>query len=316
MKHLISIGDLSPEELGRLLRSAAHLKRTAAGPEESAQRPLAGKTLALIFQKPSTRTAVSFAVGMHQLGGYPLLLPAEDLQWGRGEAIADTARSLSRYVDGIMIRAKRHGDVVELAQWSSVPVINGLTEREHPCQVLSDLFTIMEARRVQDPNDLRPMKAAFLGDGNNVAQSWLLAAGLLGFSFHLACPKGYEPEPALVRQARQFATLSGAQLTVSHTPEEAARHADVLYADVWTSMGKEREQGVRRRVFRRFQLNARLVALAQPKVLVMHCLPARRGEEITAEVLDGPRSVVFDQAENRLHVQKALLLTLLSSANR
>ncbi|MBI3291952.1 MAG: ornithine carbamoyltransferase [Elusimicrobia bacterium] len=314
MKDLISVADLSREALCQLLQLAGRLKRERTQPGRTPiEEPLKGKNLALIFQKPSTRTAVSFAIGMHQLGGFPLLLPADALQWGRGEAIADTARSLSRYVQGIVIRAKRHADVVELAQHASVPVINGLSDREHPSQVLSDLLTLMEHRKVKDPFDLRPMKVAFLGDGNNVAQSWLLAASLLGCVFHLACPKGYEPEPTIVAQARQFAGVSGAQLTVSHDPQAAANDADVLYTDVWTSMGKEREQAARRRAFRRFQLNQHMLGLAKPDVLVMHCLPARRGEEITAEVLEGPHSVVFDQAENRLHLQKALLLTLLGA---
>jgi ornithine carbamoyltransferase len=306
-RDFISITDFSTKEIEGLLALAARLKKGAG----SSAMPLKGKTIALIFEKPSTRTLISFASGIHALGGFPLTLQSENLQWKRGETIADMARAMTRYVRGIVIRARRHADVVELARYAGIPVINGLTDLEHPCQVLADLMTIWE-RHGRKLSALRKLKIVFLGDSNNVSNSWLLLAGMMGLHFVLACPGGYDPDSNLLRQARQLAIESGGHLEIVHDPQVAALGADVLYTDVWTSMGHESEESKRREAFRPFQLNAALVAKAKPHVLVLHCLPARRGEEITDEVIDGPHSVVFDQAENRLHVQKAILLQLMA----
>jgi len=304
-RDFISITDFSTKEIETLLSSAGRLKKGAGS-----AMPLKGKTIALIFEKPSTRTLISFASGIHALGGFPLTLQSENLQWKRGETIADMARAMSRYVRGIVIRARRHADVVELARYSDIPVINGLTDLEHPCQVLADLMTIWE-RHGRKMSELRKLKIVFLGDSNNVSNSWLLLAGMMGLHFVLACPSGYDPDSNLLRQARQLAIGSGGRLEIVHDPQVAAQGADVLYTDVWTSMGHESEESKRQEAFRPFQLNAALVTKAKPHVLVLHCLPARRGEEITDEAIDGPHSVVFDQAENRLHIQKAILLRLM-----
>lgn len=305
-RDLISITDFSASEITDLLRRAVALKKS-----RRAQTALRGKTVALVFEKPSTRTLVSFASGIQALGGFPLVLQSEALQWKRGEPLADMARVMSRYVDGIMIRARLHEDVQELARLSTVPVINGLTDREHPCQVLADLLTLWE-RHGGTLAALRKLKVVFLGDANNMSNSWLLAAGALGLHFVLACPTGYDPEEALMRRAQSLGRSSGARLQVIHDPQVAATGADVLYTDVWTSMGQESEETQRKRDFRPFQLNGALLAKASPKAVVLHCLPARRGEEITEDVLEGPHSIVFDQAENRLHIQKAILLMLMA----
>jgi ornithine carbamoyltransferase len=266
------------------------------------ERPLTGKTLALIFTKSSTRTRVSFEVGMVQLGGYALFLSARDMQLGRGEPIADTARVLSRYVDGIMIRTYSHEEIEELARYASVPVINGLTDLLHPCQVLADLFTVQEALGTWEGKVV-----AWIGDGNNVANSWLHAAGLLGFELRLACPEGYEPNREIFEWAKRSATV-----TMFEDPEEAARGAHVVNTDVWASMGQEGEADARRLAFKGFTVDEALMKAAHPDAIFLHCLPAHRGEEVTAAVMDGPQSRVFDQAENRLHVQKALLAKLMS----
>lgn len=307
-KDLVSIADLTASGILDLLSTAAQLKKKPV-PQPL---PLAGKTISLIFQKPSTRTSISFAAGIHQLGGFPLILQADDLQWQRGESPSDTARVMSRYVDAVVIRAIRHKDVEDIAHNASLPVINGLTDQEHPCQVLADLLTLWE-RQNGDLASLRRLKLVFLGDANNVANSWLLAAALLGMHFVLACPERYGPKPDRLAQAQGLAARSGAQLVIVSDPLSAVQEADALYTDVWVSMGQEKELEERRRVFRPYQVNAMLLRQAKPGAMVMHCLPAKRGEEITDDVIDGPQSIVFDQAENRLHIQKAILIKLLAS---
>ncbi len=298
------MADLEPEVLLRLLESARGLK--------ARRRPrtdLRGKTLGMIFQKPSTRTSVSFAVAMYELGGFPFT--AQELQMKRGESLADTARTLSRYVSGIMIRANRHGDVEELARHASVPVINGLTDKEPPCQVLADLFTLWEVFKLRKAGDLKGLRVAYVGDGNNMAQSWMLAAGLLGMELTVCSPEGYDPERESVEKAQALHARNGGRLVFERDPLKAADGARALYTDVWASMGKEEERDRRKQVFAGYQVNEKLLSAARPDAVVMHCLPAHRGEEITDGVLDGPRSVVFQQAENRLHVQKAVLLRYL-----
>ncbi|HEY8393897.1 MAG TPA: ornithine carbamoyltransferase [Thermaerobacter sp.] len=303
-RDFLTLGEFTPEELAALLDLALVMKRDwQAG---RGGQPLYGKTLALIFEKPSTRTRVSFEVGMQQLGGRVLTLTTRDMQLSRGETIADTARVLSRYVDGIMIRAYSHGTVEELADAAEVPVINGLTDLYHPCQVMADLLTIREHK-----GGLAGVTVAYVGDGNNVAHSWLLGAAQFGLRLRVACPAGYEPLPEIVARAQSIARQTGAEITVLRDPVEAVMGADVIYTDVWASMGQEAEADQRRRVFAPYQVNARLVAHAAGDYIFMHCLPAHRGEEVTAEIIDGPHSVVFDQAENRLHAQKAILAALL-----
>ena len=283
-----------------LLELAGSIKnRTKAG---EPYEPLRGRSLAMIFEKSSTRTRVSFEVGMTQLGGHALFLSPSDMQLGRGETIADTARVLSRYVDGIMYRAFKHENVRELARHSTVPVINGLDDREHPCQIISDLFTIQERKGPFDG-----LKLAYVGDGNNVCNSLLLGCAIVGMDMTAAFPAGYEPNPELLQEARHLAKDRGGSIEVGHDPLAAARGADVLYTDVWVSMGQEQEKEERENIFRPYQLNERLLDRAKSDAVVMHCLPAHRGLEITDDVMDGPRSIVFDQAENRLHAQKALM---------
>lgn len=306
VRHLLSINDLSAAEIEALLREADRIKKKP----KSVAHALDGKTIALIFEKPSTRTMVSFASGIHGMGGFPLVLQHDALQWKRGEPICDMARVMTRYVHGVMIRARRHEDVQEFASHLTVPLINGLTDREHPCQVLADLQTLYE-RNGRSMAKLRRLKIVFMGDANNMSNSWLLAAGLLGLNFVLACPTDYDPDPELLGLARRAAAKTGASMTVLHDPQVAAQNADVLYTDVWTSMGQEAEERERLQDFRPFQLNGALVAKANPNVVVMHCLPAKRGEEITDDVIDGPHSIVFDQAENRMHMQKAILKLLM-----
>ncbi len=305
-KGLLRILDLTEKELIALLASGREWKRK--GKRRNPPRPLAGKTLALIFQKASTRTRVSFEVGVTRLGGHSLFLSPADTQIGRGEPIRDTARVLSRYVDCIVIRTFRQETVFELASWADVPVINGLTDQHHPCQVLADLMTVQE-RGI----GLRGMKAAFIGDGNNVANSWVEAAHLLGFSLRLACPKGFEPDAGVMREAEG---LGRGDVRIVRDPAEAARGADVLYTDVWTSMGQEKERKTRLAAFRGYCVDATLLRGAAKGAIVMHCLPAHRGEEITEEVMEGPQSAVFDEAENRLHVQMALLTKLIPHQRR
>lgn len=303
-RDFVSMRDVRDDLVGLLELAASIKNRTKAG---EPYEPLRGRSLAMIFEKASTRTRVSFEVGMTQLGGHALFLSPNDLQLGRGETIADTARVLSRYVDGIMYRAFKHENVRELANNASVPVINGLDDREHPCQTVSDLFTIQERKAPLDG-----LKLAYVGDGNNVCNSLLLGSAIVGMDMSAACPVGYEPDPELLREARHLAKDRGATIDVVHDPLAAVRGADVLYTDVWVSMGQEKEKAERESVFRPYQVNAKLLEHAKPDAVVMHCLPAHRGLEITDEVLDGPRSIVFDQAENRLHAQKAILARFLA----
>ena len=300
-RDFVSLYDFSKEELLALLRRAKELKKMQKRGEN--YRPLEGKTLGMVFEKPSTRTRVSFEVGMYQLGGHALFLSSQEMQLGRGETVADTARILSRYVDGIMIRTFSHRNVEEMARFATVPVINGLSDLLHPCQILSDIFTIWEKL-----GRYEGVKVAYIGDGNNVANSWINGALRMGMELWVASPPDYEPDGEILRRAKDENPQS---VHLTHDPREAARGAQVLYTDVWTSMGQEEEQERRREAFRPYQLNRELVDLAEEGALVMHCLPAHRGEEITDEVMDGPQSVVFDQAENRLHVQKAILEALL-----
>lgn len=307
-KDLVSLSDLSKEEIFDLIERSKEVKSKMKDGSKADSKLLAGKTLAMIFQKPSTRTMVSFAAGMVQLGGNPLILNPQDLQIKRGETFTDTAKILSRYVDAIMIRANHHSDVEDLAKNASVPVISGLTDKEHPCQVLSDLFTIYENKGLKKPEDLRMVKVSYLGDGNNIAHSWILAAAILGMEIVVSCPKNYQPEKEVLQKGLDDAKSSRAKISLVSDPMAAVRGADVIYTDVWASMGKDEERDHRKQIFMPYQVNAALMAFAKPDVSVMHCLPAHRGEEITDEVLDGPRSIVLEQAENRLHVQKAILL--------
>jgi len=301
-KDLITIYDLTKAEIEAILQKAAGLKEMQRKGKPSL--PLAGKTLAMIFEKPSTRTRVSFEVGMFQLGGHALSLNPQETQLGRGEAIADTARVLSRYVDGIMIRTFAQERVEEMARCATIPVINGLSDLLHPCQILSDIFTMTEKLGHQYGG----LKVAYVGDGNNVANSWINGALRLGFDLWLACPPGYEPDTEILSRAQ---AEGSSQIVLTHDPKEAVEEAHVINTDVWASMGQEGERAKRIKAFQGYQVNADLVRQARKDVLVMHCLPAHRGEEITDEVMDGPHSVVFDQAENRLHVQKAILTLLM-----
>ncbi len=303
-RDLLSMLDVERDLVG-FLELAANLKNRAKAGEP--YEPLRGKSLAMIFEKSSTRTRVSFEVGMIQLGGHALFLSPNDLQLGRGETIADTARVLSRYVDGIMYRAYKSENVRELARHATVPVINGLDDKEHPCQILADLLTVQESK-----GDLTGKKLAYVGDGNNVCNSLLLGCAIVGMHMSAGVPKGYEPDSRLLAEARRIAEGTGARINVVHDPAAAARHADLLYTDVWVSMGMEKEKEARERTFLPYQVNEKLVSAANADVEVMHCLPAHRGLEITDDVVDGPHSIVFDQAENRLHAQKAVLVRLLA----
>jgi len=304
MKHLITIADLSTEEVWQILNLAKELKEEW---RKGGNKPiLKGKTLGMVFQKPSLRTRVSFEMGMIHLGGQALYLSPDEIKLGVRESVPDVARVLSRYVDGIMARVFAHRHIEELAAYSRVPVINGLSDYNHPCQALSDLFTIWEKR-----GTLSGLKLAYVGDGNNVATSLLFAATKVGMDVAMASPPGYELSEEVVEKGREFAAQSGSRVELTHDPFEAVRGADVIYTDVWVSMGQEAETEERLRVFPPYQVNARLVEAAKPDVMVMHCLPAHRGQEITDEVMDGPHSIVFDQAENRLHAQKAILALLM-----
>jgi ornithine carbamoyltransferase len=303
-KDLLSIRDLTVFEIDGLFDLAADLK--AQQRKGIAHPLLTGKTLGMIFEKPSLRTRVTFEVGMAQLGGRAIYLAPADIQLGTRETVKDVARNLERWVDGIVARTFTHRTVEELARHAAIPVINGLSDLTHPCQILADLFTLREKR-----GPLRGVKVAYIGDGNNVCHSWLYGAAKTAIDLTVACPKGYEPDADVVAFAHQEAEAAGGRITLLDDARAAAAGADVLYTDVWTSMGQESEAARRRRDFQGFQVNAALIGLATPDALVMHCLPAHRGEEITDEVLDGPHSIVYDQAENRLHVQKAILAKLL-----
>ena len=304
MRHLLSIADLETRELKEILKLAGELK---AEWRAGGNRPLlAGKALGMIFQKPSLRTRVSFEMAMLHLGGWALYLSPGEVGLGTRESVPDVARVLGRYVDGIMARVFAHADIEVLAAYSPVPVINGLSDYSHPCQALADLLTIAEKK-----GGFEGLKLAYVGDGNNVCTSLLFATTKVGMDIAVASPEGYAPPTEVVEKARGFAAQSGSQVTITTDPLAAVRGADVLYTDVWTSMGQEAEEEERMRVFPPYQLNASLLAQAKPEAIVMHCLPAHRGQEITDEVADGPQSVIFDQAENRLHAQKALLAWLL-----
>jgi ornithine carbamoyltransferase len=297
MRHLLSIADLTRDRVLHLFGVAADLKqRWKAG---SGGTPLAGRTLALIFEKPSLRTRVTFEVGSVQLGGRAVYLSGQEIGLGTRESVPDVARNLSRWVDAIVARVHAHATIEALARHASIPVINALSDLEHPCQAFADYFTLWE-RGI----DLASMRLAWIGDGNNVCHSLLLLGALVGATTVVACPQGYDPDPAVQATARRL----GGAVAVTRDPREAVTGADVLYTDVWTSMGQEREREQRLEAFSRYQVSERLLGFAKPAALVMHCLPAHRGEEITDAVLDGPQSIVLEQAENRLHAQKAIIL--------
>ncbi|MCS3924723.1 ornithine carbamoyltransferase [Methanosalsum natronophilum] len=300
MKHLISMADLSPENLIDILDIAETQKQMRLRGKNNDS--LKNKSLAMIFEKSSTRTRVSFEVAMSDLGGHSLYLNYNDIQIGRGETIEDTSKVLSRYVHGICARVNNHNTVLELARNSNIPVINALSDIEHPCQTLADMLTIKEYKK-----KFCGLKLAWIGDGNNVCNSTIIGCALLGIDIHVACPKGYEPRKQIVDKARSI----GGVVEITNDAYEAALNADILYTDVWVSMGEEEEKLNRLNAFSSYQINSDIVNKANNDVIVMHCLPAHRGEEITAEVIDGPHSVVFDQAENRLHAQKALLIKLM-----
>ena len=307
-RDLLSVADLTRAEVGRLFDRAAALKAEDLARRETGAAvatPLAGRTLAMLFQKPSLRTRVTFEAGMNQLGGHAIYL-TEDVVMGARESVRDVARNLERFVDAIVARTGPHEVVVELAAQASIPVINGLTLREHPCQALADLFTMRERF-----GDLGGRVLAFVGDGNNVYHSLALLGAMLGLEVRLAHPGDYGPNPRIVERARELGTATGANLVFGADPAAVVRGADVVYTDAWTSMGQEVETEARRDAFARYRVNEALMDAAGPDAVVMHCLPAHRGEEITSAVMDGPRSIIWDQSENRLHVQKALLAEVL-----
>lgn len=300
-RDVISILDIK-DELIQLVEDAISIKKGLKG----ADLPLKGKTLGMIFEKSSTRTRVSFETGMFQLGGHALYLSPKDLQIGRGETISDTAKVLSRYLDAIMYRAFSNQTMRELAENASIPVISGLDDLEHPCQIAADLQTIKEHK-----NRLKGLKMVYLGDGNNVCNSLMLGAAIVSMDFVACCPSGYYPDINIAERAKNIASANGCSSLIIEEPEEAVKGADVLYTDVWVSMGQETEEAEREKVFKPYQLNSEILSRANPDAIVLHCLPAHRGLEITGEVIDGPQSVIFDEAENRLHAQKAILLMLL-----
>lgn len=299
-RDFISLHDFTQDELMYMLDVAKELK--AQQRRGQAHPILQGKTLGMIFTKSSTRTRVSFEVGMYQLGGHALFLSGRDIQLGRGETIADTARVLSRMVDGIMIRTFSHQEVLDLAEFSTIPIINGLTDLLHPCQVLADLMTIQEHK-----GRLAGLKLAYVGDGNNMAHSLMIGGAKMGLHVAIAAPQGYKPDPQIVAKAQADAKANGGFVEIVDDPLQAVSAADVLYTDVWASMGQEEEAEARKQAFAGYQINAETLKLANPDAIVLHCLPAHRGEEITDEVIEGVHSVVFDEAENRLHAQKAIM---------
>ena len=302
MKDLISIGDLSSKQINDLFALTDKLKKN----KTKFNKVLSGKTLALIFQKPSNRTRVSFEVGCYQLGGNSIYLSPGEINLGVRESISDVARTLSRYVDGIVLRTFEHKTILDMAEAATVPVINGLSDFSHPCQALADVYTIKEKLK-----KIKGKTLAYIGDGNNVCNSLLMISAKCGINMNVGAPVGYEPDKNIVQLVKKEAKVSGATINIFNDPKEAAAGADVLYTDVWASMGQEEEAAKRKEVFKNFQINDNLLSLANKGALVMHCLPAHRGEEITAEVIDSPNSVVFDEAENRMHVQKAVLIKLL-----
>jgi ornithine carbamoyltransferase len=303
-RDFLGIIDYTPEETHYLIDLAIELKKKKKAGE--AHRLLEGKTLGMIFEKSSTRTRVSFEVGMYQLGGHALFLSKNDLQLGRGETIWDSAQTLSRYLDGIMIRTYAHRNVVDLARGATIPVINGLTDFSHPCQALCDYQTILEHK-----GRLQGIKLAYIGDGNNMVHSLMIGASKLGVHISVASPEGYTPDPEIIRLAGENIEKRGGSLTITQDPKEAINGADVVYSDVWASMGMEAEQKEREIAFKNFQVNESLVKYAAKDYLFMHCLPAHRGEEVTEEVIDGDHSIIFDQAENRLHAQKAIMAAIM-----
>lgn len=304
MKHLISLFDLTAEEFENIFTLTERLKK-----ELKIGIPhhiLSGKTLGMIFSKSSTRTRVSFEVGMYQLGGYPIFLNSADIQLGRGETIYDTAQVLSRYINGIMIRTYKHSDVADLAKYGTIPIINGLTDLMHPCQILADLFTVYESK-----GKLEGLKMAYVGDGNNVANSLLHGCAKVGMDISVASPKGFECDAGIVEEAKSDAAKSGCKLVLTEDPVEAVTGADVIYTDTWISMGQEAEKEQKIKHFLPYQVNSKLYSYAKSDAIFLHCLPAYRGFEVTDEIIDGKNSVVFDEAENRLHVQKAIMAILM-----
>jgi ornithine carbamoyltransferase len=304
MKHLLSVTD-AKQDIFEILEEAGNFKKDPTG-----RKPLKNKTLAMIFEKASTRTRISFEVAMLHLGGSPLYLSASDMQLGRGELIEDTAKVMTRYVDGVMIRAKEHSDVQKFAENSNVPVINGLTNKEHPCQALTDVFTVMEHKNTYK------VKMAFMGDGNNVCNSLLLACALVGMDLTVVCPEGYEPDTDIFEEALMIAEESGSKLEITSNVFEGVKGADVIYTDVWVSMGDEEEKLQRMIDLNSYQVNMELLKHAKHDAIVMHCLPAIRDQEITDEVMKSPQSVIWDQAENRMHVQTAVLYLLLKKEDK
>jgi ornithine carbamoyltransferase len=300
--NLLTIADLKKEEIEGLIKRAAHLKDRAK--RDIPHKPLRGKVLGLIFEKPSTRTRVSFEAAMYDLGGYTIFISHSDSQIGRGEPIKDTARVMSGYVDGVVVRTFGHAIIEEYARYSTVPVINGLTDLHHPCQVLADILTVVENK-----GTYKDLKVAWIGDGNNMANSWIEASSILGFELRLACPGGYHPDEVIFNKAK---TEGSGKIEACRSVEEAATGADVLNTDVWASMGQEEQREKRLKAFKGYGINEKVLALAHKGAIVMHCLPAHRGEEITDGVIEGPGSVVWEQAENRLHIQKAILEMLLA----
>ncbi len=301
--HYLSVSDLTPES-ARLVLELAHAMKRATQQGQELFRFTRPTALALIFEKPSLRTRVTLEVGLYQMGAYGVYLTQSDIQMGKREAVMDIARNLGRWVQGIIARVFYHSVLHELAEFSTVPVINALSDREHPCQALADLMTIQEWKGTQ------PLTVAWVGDGNNVCHSFVLLSTMLGHTVRIATPKGYQPNPTVLELAGRYAARTGAQLLLTQDPREAVADADVVYTDVWVSMGFETEREIRMRQFLPFQVNRQLLSYAKPDAMVLHCLPARRGEEITDEVIDSPQSAVWDQAENRLHTQKALIALL------
>lgn len=306
--HLLRLQDYSKEDIHQVLELALELKEMQKS--NIAHDFLKGKTLAMIFTKSSTRTRVSFEVGIKQLGGHGLFLNSDDIQLGRGETIEDTAKVLSRYVDGIMIRTYDQQDVVDLAEHGSIPIINGLTDLYHPCQILADLLTIYEVK-----GQLTGLKLAYIGDGNNVSHSLLIGCSKVGMDISVGCPSGYEPNEDILAMAIENSRASSCHVSVTNSPIEAIKDADIVYTDVWASMGQEDESSVREVAFASFQINSQLFTHANPDAIFLHCLPASRGKEVTADIIDSPNSVVFDEAENRLHVQKAIMALLMGEGS-
>ena len=303
-KDLLSIGDLNLADINSIFKLTEELKKN----KKKFAKTLCGKSLALIFQKPSNRTRVSFEVGMYQLGGNSLYLSPQEINLGVRETIGDVARTISRYVDGVVLRTFEHKNCLDMAEAATIPVINGLSDYSHPCQALADLFTIKEKLK-----GLKNITLAYVGDGNNVCNSLLFAAAKTGMNISVATPKGYAPTEEVVKKSQTTAKDTGSRIVISEDPFRAVKDAQVVYTDVWASMGQEEEINKRKIIFKDFQINAKLLANAPQKILVMHCLPAHRGEEITDEVMESKNSIVFDQAENRMHVQKAILIKLLRS---